>query len=394
MTPSCLTRDANPSSESLNLGFEFLNASLSAKLIVEAPLVKIFRSIERAAVECLMVRFMLPQHLTFLSSVFLMNDNRVFEPLRTQAIYFSSTSNGNDSMFVDAGALSHTLSFFVSQNLPSNSASSVTIDFDDNMTSAEQRYLHARSNGILGAVMGIRVNVYYTWPLSEIITSPQLQQYNDILRILMQITSARWAADGVWKLAMDPSTACVLMTKSRNSSLCVSYRHCLVGLKWFLYLLAGLLRYYLHNIHEKIWPRFMGKISMCHSIGQLSLCHESLLRELIAICDTFQKQMVTLVHLGHRATCAFHRALNLFQSPHIVGMDEVALGIATANQVPLIDSFLSRAESAFAALRVSAANFAAALDTTYSSKAAIGNSFTDPSLEELQCIFTDLTNWT
>jgi hypothetical protein len=48
----------------------------------------------------------------------------------------------------------------------------------------------------------LSIELHYPKPLSDVITCASLAEYNDILRFLLPISTAKWAADGAWILCM------------------------------------------------------------------------------------------------------------------------------------------------------------------------------------------------
>lgn len=392
---------------------DFTLLSQASRVLVEAPLIHTIRSIQSTAVEILRSRFLLDEHMAFCSNVFLMRDNRLFEPLRTKCLNPISSREitaQREAALVES-SLSHTLAYLMNLHVPPESTTSLSVEIKDEekvgvnalkkySDTVDSKGAQQQTNGVLTTVSGLRVNVVFGWPLSEIITIAHVDSYNKILQYLLMMSSAKWAADSIWKHATAPAAlsksatiALVDAKAKKGSTIALYHRSCLAGLFWFQFIISGLLHYYLYHIHETIWAEYTDSLAKCLSTFELTYCHEHMIREVQLTLNTLQGQIIAVVNVGHRATNAFNVALALLSSP-AVDIDEVALGITSDKSKPLIELFFERADASYKALKSSVSAVATALETAHAASKVGKLASLDYGFHELRAVFRDTKNWT
>lgn len=389
---------------------EFLLFPQKIVILLETPLIAAIHEIQASAVKVFNTNFSLLEHIQFCFLVFFLKDNRLYEQLRVITLSFieDDTRDLDEDFTLDC-SLSHTLTYMLSQHLPPQSTSSVTVEFreySDMEINPYKQLVNDREPAenrspkfdILSAVHGMTINLMHTWPVSEIITLTHLDGYNTIMQTLLSITCAKWTAESIWKRATDFENLSKVSQmnhsvtgSARNPPIICYYKKCLVGLHWFQYILSGLLGYYLRRIHEGIWTSFLAKFEKCASIDDLSKAHANMLDEVSVIVKFEKAQIENVVYHGYRATTAFIKALTMLNSP-IADLSERALGVPAHSSKPLIEVFFERSENAFKNLRMAVKALSTSLDNAILSS-NVGRSSAPIGLSELQAVFIDLKNW-
>ena len=379
-------------------------------IFLEAPLIAAIQDVQAIAVRVLLNDFQILDHLRFCCLAFFLSDNRVYEQLSAKYLSFDGISGkSEEARNLYDNSISHTLTYLLTQYLPRNSSSSVSVDFKEFLKAEINPYKQSgkgrelddnprQGDDVLSTVLGMRVNVMHTWPVSEVISVTHLEEYNSILQTLLSITCVKWTAETVWKRATDAERQLKISRVSSVSKQSVkislvwsSYRKCLVGLHWFQYILAGLLGYYMRRIHEGIVPPFLADFEKCASVDELVKSHGRMLNEVSAVMRVEQAKIAGMVTMGHRATSALSKALEMLDSP-IVDLSECAFGIPQESSKPLIEIFFDRAEAAYRNLRMSIKTIFSSLEAEAASS-RIGRSFSVVGISDLRAVFGATRNW-
>ena len=399
-------------SQGISRANEILSFAHKASIYLEVPLLAAIQDVQAAAVRILLGDFHMIDHFHFCFLAFFLYDNRVFEHINSRFFSFDGETRKSDvtrNSYDDS--MGHTLAYLLTQHLPQNSSSSVSVDFKElpkaeispyqNSGKGKEPEEYQRQNDdILATILGMRISVLHTWPISEVLSFTCLEEYNSIMIGLLSITCVKWTTEMVWKKAFDAekrwkvSRVCRASKQSTATAIAlvrISYRRCIVGLHWFQYILGGLLGYYMRHIHEGILPPFLAKIGKSASVNELVKSHELMLYEVSEVMKVEQAHISNMLSLGHRATTAFNKALEMLDTLN-VELNEDAPRIPRESSKPQIELFFERAEAAYRNLRLSVKAISSNLEVEAASS-RIGRSSSIVGLNSLRAVFGDTRNW-
>lgn len=114
---------------------------------------------------------------------------------------------------------------------------------------------------------GLSIELHHAWPLGEVISAKFLSKYASSLRFLLQLSVAKWSAEGVWAEAKASPFVGIssAATKEADSddvdvrgdvAARVQLSRCRVWLGLLLRLLGGLHGFFLSQAQDKVWGAF------------------------------------------------------------------------------------------------------------------------------------------